>query len=563
MNETTDAPSILAPLWRRKWLILIVGLVVAAGTYVYYNRQAHVYQSTTQLFLGSGAEEQAQLTSTSTKRRGGVLNSTNQAALINSNVIKEAVHNVLRKEHKGKAVKVALHGKAHAVAKEKSEFITLTATAHDKRAAALLVNVTAQTYIHRQTASYQRQIERAIALTRRQLRRLEASQEVAATPSKTAGAAKGSSKPAEKSSSAAVTLQTTNLNAKINQLESQLFVANIKQIEPAKPGRAVLLRPKPKENAIFAFAVGILLAAIAAYLLDRLDRRLRSLAQVEASFHAPILTVLPSVRHPVARSTGQSVPAGALREPVRRLHMALKVGEGNAQADAVGARPRVILFTSADPGDGKSTVVADLAVTQRDAGERVAVVEADFRRPSQAKLLGVTGPEGLVDVLEGRLVAEEAMLRTAPMQPLTGVPPHDPASGALATMSEPRSTGYVSVLLGSSGVSDPSALLARPAMADLLRSLADDHDYVLIDAPVPLQVSDAIPLLGAVDAIVIVARVGHTSEVAAQRLVQLLERTPSAPVLGVVANAVPNAEIKKYGFSTGGGRRWRRVLTGR
>jgi len=99
-------------------------------------------------------------------------------------------------------------------------------------------------------------------------------------------------------------------------------------------------------------------------------------------------------------------------------------------------------------------------------------------------------------------------------------------------------------------IANPPALLADRAMAGLLRSVAEDFSYVLIDAPPPLTVSDVIPLLHIVDAIVIVARVGHTREASARRLVQLLRRASSAPVLGIVANAVSSADLKACGFSS-------------
>jgi Mrp family chromosome partitioning ATPase len=119
------------------------------------------------------------------------------------------------------------------------------------------------------------------------------------------------------------------------------------------------------------------------------------------------------------------------------------------------------------------------------------------------------------------------------------------------------SAGSVSLLAGGTKVANPPALLGHPAAAELVRSLASDFDHVLLDAPSPLQVSDVLPLLAAVDGIVIVARVGHTRASAAERLVQLLARTPSAPVLGVVANAVSQADIKKYGVYADGGRQKR------
>jgi Mrp family chromosome partitioning ATPase len=86
-------------------------------------------------------------------------------------------------------------------------------------------------------------------------------------------------------------------------------------------------------------------------------------------------------------------------------------------------------------------------------------------------------------------------------------------------------------------------------MADLLRSVADEFDYVLIDAPPPLEVSDVMPLLHLVDGLIIVARIGHTSDISAQRLAQLLDHTATAPVLGAVANCVPRKDIERYGFS--------------
>ena len=63
MNDTTDATAILAPIWRRKWMILLVAILVAAGTYLYYKRQPTVYPASTQMYLGAGSEEQGCSTS--------------------------------------------------------------------------------------------------------------------------------------------------------------------------------------------------------------------------------------------------------------------------------------------------------------------------------------------------------------------------------------------------------------------------------------------------------------------------------------------------------------------
>jgi capsular polysaccharide biosynthesis protein len=152
MNETSEATAIFAPLWRRKWLILAVGIVVAAASYAYFRRATPVYQANTQIYLGAGAEEAAPGEKATTKGQSTIV--ANQAALINSIVI-ETVRKQLRREHKTALIR---GGKVRAKATEKSEFITITTEAHTPRGAALLANATARAYIRRQRAGHQRAI---------------------------------------------------------------------------------------------------------------------------------------------------------------------------------------------------------------------------------------------------------------------------------------------------------------------------------------------------------------------------------------------------------------------
>jgi succinoglycan biosynthesis transport protein ExoP len=217
---------------------------------------------------------------------------------------------------------------------------------------------------------------------------------------------------------------------------------------------------------------------------------------------------------------------------------------------------------SADAGDGKPTLIANLALTQRAAGERTVIIEADFRRPVQGRLLGLTATRGLADVLTGSAGVDQAM-QTVPGGEAQAADPAAAERG-VATALASRSEGAISVLVGVSAVPNPPVLLASSAMAELVRSSSEDFAHILLDAPSPLEVSDAMPLLAAVDAIVLVARVGHTREASAQRLTQLLMRTPSAPVIGVVANGVARKDMEKYGISSGRGeRRWAAKLIGR
>lgn len=534
MNETTDATLIFGPIWKRKWLILFVGLLVAAGTYAYYKHQPSKYSVTTQLYLGAGAEEEGLLNGTGAKALAA--NSVNQTALINS-VISEEVHKRLRETGNLAAARAKVRAKSAA---EKSQFITITAEAHTPQAAALLANLTAQAYIKRQHANFSREIEKAVGIARRQLRRVEGSQR-SSSSARTKGSAKGSAA----GNSTSVALQAANLNGKVNQLEAELSIKGVQQVTPAKPEAAQLLSPKPRKNAIFGFFLGLILAAVAAYALARFDGRLRSLADVEAAFQTQILTALPTVRNTIVYGDGPPRTSRLLIEPLRRLHTTLQLSETLDQGR--GGAPRSILFVSADRGDGKSTLIANLARIQRDAGERVAVIEADFRRPAQARLLDVKDTQGLAEVLDGTLTVHEAFQSVAPARQQAAGPPE--SGSGVSTVIE-TGVGTLSVLVSGGAVANPPAMLAGARMAELLSSVTEEFDYVLIDAPPPLEVSDVMPLLGIVDGLVVVTRVGHTRTASAQRLMQLLLRAPGTIVLGTVANAVPRRDIERYGFSS-------------
>ncbi len=133
-------------------------------------------------------------------------------------------------------------------------------------------------------------------------------------------------------------VQSATLSAKINQLESDLGVSLVTQVNPAKPTQSVLVSPHPRSNALFGFAIGLVLAAFAAYALGRLDRRLRSLAAVEEAFQTQILAALRIARHPLIIRDGHPAPAYVLREALWRLQTTLQVG-GNGDENGRGGGP--------------------------------------------------------------------------------------------------------------------------------------------------------------------------------------------------------------------------------
>jgi capsular polysaccharide biosynthesis protein len=272
MNKTTDASAIFAPLWRRKWLILAAGILVAVGAYEGYKHKPTLFVAQTEINLNPGAEA-----STGGGGKKSKVNATSlddEITIIQATVV-EPVLRRLRREHNPSGG----HAKIHAKGAGQSDFMVIIAEAHTAKGAATAANATARAYIAKRQRNYERSILIQIANLRRKIRRLEA------IPSKSKKSAKtpGSTGAASAISSAAA-LQIASISNKVDELENTLTTKVISQLTPAKPGDSVRVVSSPKKNAEFGFILGILLACVAAFALSRIDRRLVSLAEIEAAF---------------------------------------------------------------------------------------------------------------------------------------------------------------------------------------------------------------------------------------------------------------------------------------
>lgn len=528
MNETPSATAIIAPIWRRKWLILLVGIVVSGAAYLYYKHERPVYRAETRLLLGAGREE-LPAGEKGTSGKAAAATQAAQPEIINS-VVAPLVKAQLKKEH-GRVAKLAAKAKLKAKVAEKSQFVTLTTEAHSPKAAVLLANTVAATYIKREHRQYERAILTQLVIEHHQLERLE-------TPTSPAAIKKASST----SGSAGAAIREVQISSRINQLEAELGVQQVQQIGPASVPKTLLVSPHPRRNAEFGFVIGILLAAIAAFILGRLDRRLRTLADVGAIFPTQILAVLPEVKRPLLTRDERRQPSRLLIEPLRSLRTTLSLNRSANGASA--AAHHSILFLSPDGGDGRTTVIAGLALVQQEAGERTAVLDADMRRPGQALALGVNDHAGLVEVLTGVLTLDEALQTVGSPR----VQPQPVGAEAPAGLL-PVDTGSLAVLPARAEPSlNPPALLGSKRFAELLATLTAEFDNVLLDTPSPLEFSDAVPILARADAVVLVVRLGYTRERSAERLQELLARGTSATVLGVVVNGAQERSIRQYGL---------------
>jgi capsular exopolysaccharide synthesis family protein len=190
-----------------------------------------------------------------------------------------------------------------------------------------------------------------------------------------------------------------------------------------------------------------------------------------------------------------------------------------------GRGHQVIQFTSAEKGDGKSTLLANLAVSIAQSGKRTVLIDADFRRPRMHKLFPTVSREtGLASVMTGEAIPEQAAQPT--VVPNLWLMPCGPRPG------------------------NPAELLTAPRFQEVLEELRSHFDFVLIDTPPVLLVSDPCAVAPRADGVILVVRLGKNNRPAAEQAGAMLASL-GANVLGVMVN--DSNQPSRYGYGHGYG----------
>lgn len=281
--------------------------------------------------------------------------------------------------------------------------------------------------------------------------------------------------------------------------------------------------PKPVRNALVGLFAGLVLGIALALVLERFDRRVRDVGEFEELFGRPVLGLIPRSRRLAAqRATPGAALESADAEPFRLLRANLRY----LKVDGGGIR--TLIVSSSAPQEGKSTVAYNLALVSASSGQRVVLVEADLRRPVLGKMISKhSGRPGLSDVLADRVELREAVDRL----PITMVSDVDDRLHS----AEQNDLG-LDVITAGTVPPNPSDLLESERMRELIAYLRSEYDLVIIDTPPTSAVSDAIHLLGEVDGVLILARLGKTSRDLAELCARQMARV-NAPVLGIVVNS--------------------------
>jgi capsular exopolysaccharide synthesis family protein len=280
--------------------------------------------------------------------------------------------------------------------------------------------------------------------------------------------------------------------------------------------------PNLPRNLAFALALGLTTGVGLAFLLEGMDNTVRTPEQAQAISALPSLGMIPlgsrttteiGARRRLSLATSkeavemvtQSRPKSQMAESYRALRTSLLL-------TSAGGPPRVILVTSALPQEGKTTTSINLAIVLAQKGARVLLMDADLRRPSIHKTLGMGPRSGLSNVLTGSSSLEQTIIRSTILPDLFLLPAGPPPP-------------------------NPAELLASSNMKDVLMQLRERYDHIVIDTPPTLSVTDAVVMSSRADRVVLVIRSGQTTR-QALRLARNLLLQVNARLCGVLLNAV-------------------------
>ena len=307
-------------------------------------------------------------------------------------------------------------------------------------------------------------------------------------------------------------------------------IASVNVIDPAiTPDRPI--KPQKAKNLLLGLIVGGMLGVGLAFFREYLDDTIKDEEGVRRAFNFPVLCIIPHIgrRSKEPLSDSGKVPERTLiakLEPKSPAAEAFRSLRTSIHYSGLKKAKQVLLISSTFPGEGKTTVSANLAVTLAQTGGRVVLVGCDLRLPTLHTLFNHPNTPGLTEVLVGDASLEQAI----------------------------RPTGLFNLDFISAGTTppNPAELLGSEAMTSVLAQLRQRYDTILLDAPPLLAVTDAAVLTTQADLVLLVLQVGRVPVKLAGRSRDVLGSV-QAPVAGVILNDKSGKGVQYYGYYGRGG----------
>ncbi len=290
------------------------------------------------------------------------------------------------------------------------------------------------------------------------------------------------------------------------QIQEQMEIGPVQVVNTAAVPESPVT-PKPLRNTVLALVVGLIFGLGIVWVVETLDTSIKTGEDLAEITGAPVLGIVPLQREDIAGGVVLNRTASTpVAESFRGIRNSL---------DFINFEHSIktLLVTSAAPGEGKSTVAANLAEGLARAGRRVVLVSVDFHRPKSAAYLGVGEALGLSHVLSGQYSLEACL--------------------------QPTGEGGPVVLASGKVPPNPSELLGSERMGALIKQLEARADWVVLDGPPVLAVADTTAVAKWSDGVLVVARANKTAKDQLQRAVQMLAGV-GAKIVGSVLLGVPD-----------------------
>ena len=322
--------------------------------------------------------------------------------------------------------------------------------------------------------------------------------------------------------------------ARLEEINVSKDLGNIKTevINPPSGGRQIA--PDMKKSMTTAGILGLLAGLGLAFVVDSLDRRFRSPDDIRDALGLPVvghIPVIPIRKKEAKAKDEEEAPEGTPDPVLRTIHHprgsiaeAYRAVRTALYFSTRGGGHKVIQITSPNPGDGKTTLAANVAVSIANSGKDVLLLDADFRRPRQHKLFGMDDSVGLSEVISGNVELADAV-RTTSVEGLT-------------------------VMVCGPRPDNPAELLTSASFQDLIEVLREKYEFVIIDTPPVLAVTDPLAVAPRVDGVLLVIRLAKSARTVTRRALEALDSL-GANILGVVVNGVGGgSRYGGYGYSS-------------
>lgn len=323
-------------------------------------------------------------------------------------------------------------------------------------------------------------------------------------------------------------------------------IEEVKIVKPALEPTRPINPPKTSLNTVVGSVIGLIIGIVFAFIMETFDTSIGAIEEVEEFLGVHVLGIIPHVTADEIKSTLEAkyqspVDDDAVRKAMRLIAHFLPNSSSTESYRALRTnlnflnldkKIKTIIFTSASPEEGKTTISVNLAIAMAQGGTKVLLVEGDIRRPVFSRLFGINPHPGLTDVVLGNYDWRNVVRTITDL--ITGKMSMD------EVMLTPGMDNLYIITAGTS-VPNPAEVISSSTVNNFIKQAVTEYDMILIDAPPILAATDAAILSSFADGAILVYQVGRTARGALKRAKAQLDNI-GAKTLGVVLNGL-KAEI--------------------